>query len=233
MGLTVHYTFKYADRSPAAVRKLVERLRQRALDLPFQAVGPVIELSDDACDYEKRPRDDPHRWLLIQSLGSVERGPHQYEVRPRKIIALNTSPGDGCEPANFGLCTYPGTLRPPEGTASRSLRTGLGGWSWHSFCKTQYASNPACGGVANFLRCHLLVIRMLDCARELRILHKVSDESGYWENRDIQALAREVGEWNEMIAGQMGKLKDLLGNGVQGAILKYPNFEHLEAAGDK
>ncbi|MFI5378857.1 MAG: hypothetical protein ACHRHE_06150 [Tepidisphaerales bacterium] len=38
-------------------------------------------------------------------------------------------------------------------------------------------------------------------------------------------------EWNEMIAGQVGKLKDLLGDGVEGAIFKYPNFEHIEAAG--
>ena len=33
------------------------------------------------------------------------------------------------------------------------LKTGLSGWRWSSFCKTQYASNPQCGGVPHFLRC--------------------------------------------------------------------------------
>ena len=72
---------------------------------------------------------------------------------------------------------------------------------------------------------------MLDCARELGTLESVSDEGDYWQKRDVPALAREVGEWNEMIAAQMGQLKDLLGDEVEGAILKFPDYEHLEAAG--
>jgi hypothetical protein len=30
-----------------------------------------------------------------------------------------------------------------------------GYYSWHSFCKTQYAGNPKLGGEANFLKAHL------------------------------------------------------------------------------
>ena len=105
------------------------------------------------------------------------------------------------------------------------------GWRWGSFCKTQYASNPECGGVENFLRCHLLVVRMLDHAKELGILADVSDEGDYWSKRDLPALAKEVGEWNEMIAAGAGKLKDWFGAEVQTTITRFPNFERLEAQG--
>jgi hypothetical protein len=164
MGLTIHYRLKHSTRTPAVARQLVERLRQRALDLPFQQVGPLVELTGDACDFEKRPRDDPNRWLLIQSRESVERTPYQYDVRPTHLFAFSTVPGNGCEPANFGLCRYPASIEIEDQQTRlhrpRRLRTGLGGWSWRSFCKTQYASNPAYAGVPNFLRCHLLVVRM-------------------------------------------------------------------------
>ena len=114
---------------------------------------------------------------------------------------------------------------------TRRIRTRLSGWCWGSFCKTQYASNPECGGVANFLRCHLSVIRMLDHAKELGILRSVSDEGDFWEKRNIEDLSREVGQWNEAIAGWLGQLKDQLGPDLLAAITKFPNFEHLEAKG--
>jgi hypothetical protein len=111
------------------------------------------------------------------------------------------------------------------------LATALKGWSWKSFCKTEYASDPALGGVENFLRCHLSVIRLLDHAKELGILEDVKDEGSYWEKRDIRALAEEVGRWNEFIAGIVGRMKDALGGDIEAAILKFQNFEHLEANG--
>ena len=125
---------------------------------------------------------------------------------------------------------YPATVPTHDGG---KVRTGLSGWSWQSFCKTQYASNPDCGGVENFLRCHLSVVRLLDHARDLGVLGEVSDEGDYWERRDVKALVEEVGEWNAMIAGFVGGMKDLMGGGkgVQSAITQFPNFEHLEAEG--
>ena len=86
------------------------------------------------------------------------------------------------------------------------------GWYWSSFCKTQYASSPAAGGVPNFLHCHLSVIRLLDHAKQLGILASVSDEGDYWEKRDVKALVQEVGEWNEGMAGLVGQMKDLFGD---------------------
>jgi len=237
MGLTIHYRLKHSARDIATARQVVEQLRSRALELPFQQVGPLVELTSTACDFERRSRNDPNRWLLIQARESVERPPYYYDVRPNHLIGFNTMPGQGSEPANFGLCRYPTSIeitdRDVQPNRQRRIRTGLRGWTWRSFTKTQYASNPNYGGVVNFLRCHLLVVRMLDHAKQLGALGDVNDESHYWERRDVPALAREVGEWNEMIAAQMGQLKDALGAGVAGEILSFPNFEHLEAAGSK
>ena len=245
MGLTIHYSLQSHARSPKKAREPIAWLRGKALDLPLEQVGDIIELAGDDCDYESRNSDDPHRWMLIQAGQYIERsvagGTYSYHVSPSHVIAFETLPGPGCEPANFGLCRYPAFieidgeeqyiagegLRRPK----RRLSTGLTGWRWQSFCKTQYASNPECGGVQNFLRCHLAVIKLLDQAKSLDILADVCDEGDFWEKRDIPALARGVGEWNEMIAAFAGQMKDWLGDGVQSAITAFPNFEHLEAKG--
>jgi len=230
MGLTIHYSLRSATRSNDVARRIVEQLRQRALDLPLQHVGEILDLQGDQCDFERREQDDPDRWLLIQANQPVELDDYVYNAAPSRLIAFTTSPGDGSEPANFGLCRYPRFI---ENRIGKRVQTKLPtGWSWQSFCKTQYASNPNVGGIESFLRCHLSVIRLLDHARELNALNEVSDEGGYFKDRDVQALVKEVGEWNSMIAGFVGGMKDLIGaQGIESQITKFPNFEHLEAEG--
>jgi hypothetical protein len=234
MGLTIHYHMRSNARSPKAARELVARLRSRAMDLPFERVDEILELNGPQCEYQQYDGDHPSRWLLIQA-GQCAKDPlHQgrsYSVAPSRLIAFSTWPGKGCEEANFGLCRYPAAIEidSPKPKQRRQIRTRFRGWSWGSFCKTEYASNPECGGVAHFLRCHLMVIAMLDHARSLGILDHVSDEGGFWENRDVEALAREVGQWNRMIAGWAGQLKDALGSEVLSEIARFPDFEHLEA----
>jgi hypothetical protein len=66
MGLTIHYELA-ATGDEAHARKLVQQLRQAALDLPFQHVGEIVELQGDQCDWKRRADDDPFRWLLIQA----------------------------------------------------------------------------------------------------------------------------------------------------------------------
>ncbi len=238
MGLTIHYSLKYGGNLRDA-RDVVRRMQSRARDLPFAKVGPVVEISGDECDYERRPQKDPRRWLLVQAGHyldlPVKKGIHyRVHVSPTHLIAFDTLPGEGSEQANFGLCKYPATIeasdsrRPGQTT---KLRTGLSGWRWGSFCKTQYASAPQYGGVKNFLRCHLSVVRLLDFAKELGILEDVNDEGDYWETRDMEALGRTVGEWNHLIAAFAGRLKDALGDNVVAPITKFTDFEHLEAKG--
>ena len=164
MGLTIHYNLNSSTRSPKKARELVARLHGWALDLPFERVEDIIELSESQCDYEQYGPDHPHRWLLIQAGAHVDdpKDKHySYRVTPTHIIAFAAWPGRGCEDANFGFCRYPAYIEVHDRVIrgqTRRIRTRLSGWCWGSFCKTQYASNPECGGVANFLRFHLSVI---------------------------------------------------------------------------
>ena len=72
---------------------------------------------------------------------------------------------------------------------------------------------------------------MLDHARTLGILDEVSDEGDYWEQRDVPALARAVGQWNESIAQQVAALRSVLGNTVQSPVTAFPDFAQLAANG--
>ena len=229
MGLTIHYDLHAAKaKSKEEARLLVKKLHARAKELPFQEIGNIFEAEGDQADFEKVGKDHPNRWLLIQCGNYVDHGQRSYKVPPGWLIAFETYPGEGSEPANFGLTLPPKTFK----VDGKNVRTKLEAFTWGSFCKTQYASNPKYGGVANFLKCHLSIVALLDYAKEIGILREVSDEGQFWEKRDVKALAENVGEWNNMIASVFGQLKDSFGvDQLVGAIQSFQNFEHLEAAG--
>jgi hypothetical protein len=129
----------------------------------------------------------------------------------------------------------------------------MGGWRWGSFCKTQYASDPQCGGIPNFIRCHVGLIYLLDQFAKLSTVKvDIDDEGKYgrsyytdepyaakrvytWHEGkySIPELIQEIGEWNEMIASMFGAMKDALPAGaeLEGPITNYSNFESLEFKG--
>lgn len=245
MGLTIHYQLAAAGDEVHA-RKLVQQLRQAALDLPFQHVGDLVEFRGDECDWTRRAKDDPYRWLLIQTCTDVslpvtpaerrEGIRRDVDVLPAHVIAFEAEPGDGCEAANFGLCQYPREVSHPQ---FGKLQTKLEGWTWHSSCKTHYASDPRCGGLPNFLRCHLGVVALLDEAQRLGCLGRVSDEGGFWQTRSLEGLTKQIGEQTAMLAGFLGMLKNVAGQApggsgaIEAPIVEYPNFERLEAEGQR
>ncbi|HEV3024466.1 MAG TPA: hypothetical protein VGX76_18445, partial [Pirellulales bacterium] len=107
--------------------------------------------------------------------------------------------------------------------------------------------NPRYGGLPNFLRCHVGMITLLERIAELPGLKvEVNDEGNYGSRgpghtrsadagadsrHDLAALAREVGEWNSLIAAGAGALRDHLGGGLEAPILSFPDFEQLEFRG--
>lgn len=104
-----------------------------------------------------------------------------------------------------------------------------GGWS--SFCKTQYANDPRCGGWENFQRAHLSVLAILEHMQQIGFRVHVNDESDFWTTHDLAALAKTIGAWDAMIAGMAGVLKDsseATGQDFQSPILGRPDFEKLE-----
>ncbi|HUE74457.1 MAG TPA: hypothetical protein VMP01_26475, partial [Pirellulaceae bacterium] len=111
-----------------------------------------------------------------------------------------------------------------------------GYYSWHSFCKTQYAGNPKYGGEPNFLRAHLSLIEMLDQIQATGVKVRVRDDSRYARHRDVDRLLRNLREWNGLIANFVGKFSDALGDEaglIVAPIKERPDFEHLEADGIK
>ena len=212
MGLTLHYELRSSVRTAAQATRLIERLREAACDLPFDEVGQIVEYEAAAGEEEDFPAGMYDATLLVQ------RGGSWHVVHSTRFVAFRVNPAPGSETAEFGLARYP---RQP-------------GWSWKGFCKTQYASSPQRGGVANFLRCHVALVKMLDQAQALGLTVKVQDEGEFWERRDVAALVREIATWNELVAGVGGQLKDALGTSqLTGPIFAFPDFEHLEARGAK
>src|SRR5206468_7607412 len=109
-----------------------------------------------------------------------------------------------------------------------------GYYSWHSFCKTQYAGNPTLGGEANFLKAHLSLIELLDQIRAVGVGVRIRDDSRYAKHRDVDRLLRSLRDWDAMIANFVGKIGDALGDKLGtfiAPIKERPDFEHLEAKG--
>lgn len=208
MGLTISYKFKADPCDEERARSLVHKLRRRALDLPFLEVGEVREFGEGEVHIKKLPRNSPDGWLFIQSeLYYDLKGDEKvtYLLHPLKLIVFSTHPGAGAEQANFGLAVYHDRVTlwdrstsPPTGTL---VPTHIGDWYWESFCKTQFAIDERHGGLTNFLRTHMTIVKLLDYARELGILVEVNDGGGYWESRDIEKLANEARTLNSFIGG--------------------------------
>ena len=216
MGLHLNYELRLPDSTSSDdVGRTLHELRAFALTLPFRHVSHVYEPGPDA----RGEGLERLRWFaaIIAEPWPEDDPPLAGDVATAQGFFVN--PGERCETACCGF------LRRSDQRGRRRE------WFWHWSCKTQYASDTKCGGVANFLRCHLAVIKMLDHARKLGILERVSDEGGFWERRDVKALAQEVGQWNETIAALAGQLRDWFGDEVVAQITRYPDFEHLEAKG--
>ena len=234
MGLTIHWNW-HGPKSRNEAKAVVEKMRQRALDLPFESVSEVVQFEGDDARFDLAKRDDEFGWLKVQSRQSVwnKEGTVGWDCLPKEIVGLQILVAPGSEPMEVILGTYPKTIEVTDRQTGKTkrIRTGFQDWLGRGFCKTQYASDPACGGIRNFLRAHLSVCRMLDYAKEFGLVVEVSDEGGFFEKRDISALAKTVGEWNEQIAAFVGALTDKLGKPVMAPIQNFPDFEQLEAKG--
>lgn len=227
MGLTIHWKLKFSGSADDAL-SLIKQMWEEAMDMSFEEVSDVAHFIGQECDFEPmRGKDNPWFWSLIQAQQFVKVAENtSVGVKPDEVILFRTWPGEGCEEANFGLCRYPESIK----CDGKIIPTALGGgWNWRSFCKTQYANT---NGIFHFLRCHTLVVAMLDCAKELGILQDVSDEGDYWEKRSLKELVEEVGRWDAFIAGFSEMLEGAVGKAnLYSAIEEHPRYEQLKEIG--
>src|SRR5208282_2518188 len=111
MGLTIHYGLKSTTRSADRAKALVEKMRQLALDLPFDRVDDQVQyLGPDVC---QKPLDElrPNEAMFSSVLDGCKhvRIPwHRKQsasvtVQPLEILSFWTVPGPGSEWASFGI----------------------------------------------------------------------------------------------------------------------------------
>lgn len=218
MGLTIHYTLSAkGSLSASVVRELAQRTARYAHKIGCAKVSHLV-------------RAEEHQDVapLYFRAGKLKDGRYSC-VAPALGWLVDVWPGQGCESATFGLCQYPRRTL----VRGRSVATGFkGGWSFHGFCKTQYAGEH---GWEHFLRCHRQVISLLDFWRGLGVMVKVIDEGGYWETRSEEKLRDELRQYDGLVAALGGMFKDACadsgGLSVKSPIFDYRNFERLEHEG--
>jgi hypothetical protein len=106
--------WKLVEGEIAEAGRVVEALRQKAIDLNWLPVGNVVHLTDDECGDGERL---PGKFLLIAAGETV--------LSPHEVVSFEaTPPGD--EPRPFGLAAYATHM---EGS-SQAVPTQLAGWQW-------------------------------------------------------------------------------------------------------
>lgn len=227
MGLTVYYNLDLTDdASEDRVRELVGGLRDRALTLPAQRVTTIHRMAAGDAEPQGNILRDLDAYVRHSATASIEHPEHPERcltVPPIVAYGFGVMVGR-CEPVILGLGRYPRTV--PEGEAL--IDTGLRGWRWHSFTKTQYASVH---GIDRFLACHRAVIALLEAAAALGITVSVRDDSGYWDHRDETRLLASLYEWNRVVARIAGRLASAVDGAALQAVspvFRHPDFERLE-----
>jgi len=205
MGISIHFELQAKTRSQNKSRQIVERIRQRALDLAFDWVSDVFELTGPDCDPSTYDPDDDLHGVPVRCLKTILVGDRDINIPANHIIFFLGSPGLGCESLHLGLATYPAAVY----SRGKMIRTGLKGWYWSSDCETHYASHEESGGIHNFVRCHRTVVSVLDYANDLGVLRAAYDLGGYWETRDIKYLAGSIEAWDRKIDSLIDDLDNM------------------------
>jgi hypothetical protein len=251
MGLSISYDWKVKTDLKSA-RRMIVRFHAIARKLPFDDVSEI---------YEQDPPDNNAIFRLYD--GSFRRGALYLSRRrddgKEEIVDVPALHAlffhvrvHGAETASIGLASHPPVVVHHEdiiewnedgSESGRLLGQGdpiefptrrRGYYSWHSFCKTQYAGNPKLGGEANFLKAHLSLIELLDQISAFDVQVRIRDDSKYARHRDVDRLLASLRDWDAIVASIVGNIGDALGDqsGVLAAPIKdRPDFEHLEAKG--
>ena len=126
MGLTIHYNLETKLTRPEEIRRLVDGLRQYAMDLPFQEVDDVVEFKGEDVSYQNQ--DDPHRWLKIQAGQYLNDGPYSYSVAPSISSPSPRFPAKAPSRPTSGFAVIRNqSSRKTKGGSEPNSRVGCGG----------------------------------------------------------------------------------------------------------
>lgn len=208
MGPTIHYSLRSEAASPKEARRLVESLRRHAVDL----LGPNPDCVDEDLMEVREVQCDSGPELGRRLRRAARAGHDAREPLPPRPVADHvfffvTYPNEVTGAPAFGLCRYAESA-PERGVPSLYLP----GWTWDVRTDTGLAE-----GGRPILREHLAVVGLLDHAADLGILGEVVDETGFFEHRNVEALAEAAG-----LAPFDGPLECLLEPGFVEAIMSRP-----------
>lgn len=183
MSTTINYSFIAKDLQGSDIHQIIGRLHAKALQLPFKLVGKIVDFSGEATT--RFTREDSIQRLLTKAQRDGQ--------RLSRVIGFLAELGDGEGAVAIALALYSGDQAK---------------WSWNSICQTWVSGTKKCGGIPNFLRCHLAVVALLDCASGLGMEVEVSGAANYWRERDIKTLLavlrRQISD-AESIVAEMAK----------------------------
>jgi hypothetical protein len=226
VALTIHYQWAGpCHRSPDEARRIVTALHEAAEVLPFKHVGPIYEF----------PGDEPHRWdkarngfvpgpltwLFQKASGWVSLPPDEvpalqtpHTVAPEQVIGFMITVGDGCQPMAIGLRLLPQSVIVTEGPdCGQEVAVPDGDrWGWSAYCRTEFAADEGCGGEANLIHCHALVVTMLDVIRGSGLveLSLVYDHAGYAHRRHLAPFVQEASTSLVTLASLAAEIRDRL-----------------------
>jgi plasmid stabilization system protein ParE len=227
MGLTVYYDWKTKIDAPSA-RRMIAKFRALAAKLPFDDVSEIYEQDPpDGKSVFRRYRHSFRQGALYLPRTRADGEKETVDVPALHALFFHVNVR-GAETASIGLASHPPVVvhqediieRNEDGSESgRLLGQGdpvefptrrRGYYSWHSFCKTQYAGNPKLGGEANFLKAHLSLIELLDQIRASGVNVRIRDDSRYAKHGDVDRLLRCLRDWDALVARFVGNLGDAL-----------------------
>jgi hypothetical protein len=251
MGLTVYYDWK-TKADMLSARRMIAKFRALARKLSFDEVTEIREQNPPDGKSFFVPYNHSYRQGDLYLTRRRGDGDQEIVHVPAMHALFFNVYVQGAESATIGLASHPPVVLHREDVIQRT-RDGSergrilgqgdpvefptrrrGYYSWHSFCKTQYAANPKIGGEANFLKAHLSLIELLDRIQATGVKVRIRDDSRYAKHRDVNRLLRSLRDWDAIVANVVGKLGDALGDnsGLMIAPIKErPDFEHLEANG--
>ena len=231
---------------------MIAKFRTLALTLPFDEVSEISEQDPPDGKPAFAAYDHPFRQGGLYLTRTRADGEEELVGVPPLHALFFDVHIEGAETAAIGLASHPPVVLHREDVIERnkdgSERARIigqgdpiefptrrrGYYSWHSFCKTQYAGNPKLGGEANFLKAHLSLIELLDQIRLTGVKVRIRDDSRYAQHRNVDRLLRCLRDWDSVVARVVGNLDDALGDAagtIVAPIKDRPDFEHLEARG--
>ncbi len=162
MGATIHYHLSLNTSDLNEGLKTLEEFRTKIKKLPVERVEDILSFNNgETSSFDK----DTLEFFKIEALAWIK----YKSFEATKFVAFNVLPTSQAESASFGFALYQDHLK--------DLDPKYKTLSWEAYCKTNRNTKH-----------HLLVIAILDIAKEMGILREVLDETKFWDDRNLKNL---------------------------------------------